>query len=57
MSFSHATPTVCSDPNEFSVLESIDRKKERHVISVEEYTDVIENLLYSVDKPYEAKWS
>jgi hypothetical protein len=40
-----------------TVLESIDRKKELHVISLEEFTDVIEYLRYSVDKPDEAKWS
>jgi hypothetical protein len=40
-----------------TVLESTDRKKELHVIGVEEYTDVIKNLRYSVDKPDEAKWS
>jgi hypothetical protein len=39
-----------------TVLESIDRKKELHVIGVEEYTYVIENLRYSVDKPDEAKF-
>jgi hypothetical protein len=33
------------------------RKKELHVISVEEYTDEIEILRYFVDKPDEAKWS
>jgi hypothetical protein len=38
-----------------TVLESTDRKKELHVIGVEEYTYVIENLRYSVDKPDEAK--
>jgi hypothetical protein len=50
MSFCRTTPTVCSDPTEFStVLESTDdRKKEVHVI---------ENLRYSVDDPDEAKCS
>jgi hypothetical protein len=38
-------------------MESTDRQKELHVISVEEYTDAIENLRYSVAKPDEAKWS
>jgi hypothetical protein len=36
-------------------MESTDRKKELHVIGVEEYTYVIENLRYSFDKPDEAK--
>jgi hypothetical protein len=40
-----------------TVLESTDRKKELRVNSVEEYTYVIGNLRYSVDKPDEAKWS
>jgi hypothetical protein len=40
-----------------TVLESTDRKKELHVIGVEEDTYVIENLQYSVDKSDEAKWS
>jgi hypothetical protein len=33
------------------------QEKQLHVISVEEYTDAIENLRYSVDKPDEAKWA
>jgi hypothetical protein len=32
--------------NSQTILESTDKKKELHVISVEEYTDVIENLQY-----------
>jgi hypothetical protein len=32
-------------------------KKELYVIGVEEYTYIIENLQYSVDKPDKAKWS
>jgi hypothetical protein len=31
--------------------------KELQIFGVEEYTDVIENLQYSVEKPNAAKWS
>jgi hypothetical protein len=57
MSFCRTTQFVQIRLNFQTVLESTDRKKELHVVGVKEYTDVIENLRYSVDKPDEEMWS
>jgi hypothetical protein len=37
--------------------ETLDGKKQLHIIGVEQYMNVIENLRYSVEKPDETPWS
>jgi hypothetical protein len=40
-----------------TVLKTLDGKKQLHIIGVEQYMNVIENLRYSVEKPDETQWS
>jgi hypothetical protein len=55
--YNHSDSYVQIRLNFQTVPESTDRKKKLYVIGVEEYTDVIENLRYTVDKSDEGKWS
>jgi hypothetical protein len=50
MNFSRTT--VCSDATEFSYSP----EKQLHIIGVEQYTDVVENHQYSVEKPNKTQW-
>jgi hypothetical protein len=38
-------------------LKTLDGKKQLHIIGIEQYTNVIDNLQYSVDKQDETQWS